>query len=210
MQETPMMNVLRSPLNALLFPLALAACASTTGQICDSTTVADEPTDGLPLQDMTGAAATIQVTSPDFEAGGVLDTRFAFNKFGCVGNNEMPRIEWSDVPEGTQSLALTVHDPDAPTGVGFFHRVVVNLPAATRHLQGELPQGALDLHTDYGGPGYGGPCPPPGPGHRYVFSVYALKVPALELPVTATGALTRFMLLDNTLAVGRIVGTYGR
>ena len=190
-------------LNALLLlTLALDGC---------HTSVAKDPIQSTPpLQDQTGAPNTLQVSSPDFEADGPLDVRYAFNQFGCVGENVAPRVEWSSVPEGTQSLAVIVHDPDAPTGVGFFHRVVVNLPPSTRHLGGDLPAGAQDLHTDYGAPGYGGPCPPPGAPHRYVFSVYALDLPRLEVPAGATGALIRFSLLGHTLALGRLVGTYAR
>lgn len=165
--------------------------------------------DELPLQAQVEAPASLSVTSPDFEDGGALDLRFAFDQFGCTGRNERPELAWSGAPPETQSYAIIVHDPDAPTGVGFFHWVAINLPATTTQV-GALPEGALELHTDYGAAGYGGPCPPPGPEHRYVFSVYALDVPQLELPTGATGALTRFMLREHAIASGRIVGTFAR
>jgi Raf kinase inhibitor-like YbhB/YbcL family protein len=166
--------------------------------------------DPLPLQDQVAAPASLVVTSSDFEDGGPLDVRFSFDQFGCIGNNDKPQLAWSGAPAQTQSFAIIVHDPDAPTGVGFFHWVAINLPASTTHVDESLPNGALELHTDYGGPGYGGPCPPPGPEHRYVFSVYALDVPRLDLPEGATGALTRFMLREHAIATGRIVGTFSR
>lgn len=187
----------------LFLSFAALACASTP----DAGSVSPR---GLPLQDRTGAPETLRLTSPDFEDGAVLDAKFSFNGFGCTGGNEVPRLQWSGAPEGTKGYAVIVHDPDAPTGVGFFHWVLADIPASVTAIDGTVPAGATELHTDYGVAGYGGPCPPPGPAHRYVFSVYALDVATLGLEPGATGALARFVLRDHALAVGHLVGTFAR
>jgi Raf kinase inhibitor-like YbhB/YbcL family protein len=133
---------------------------------------------------------------------------------GCTGKNQSLAVSWTGAPEKTQSFVLIMHDPDAPTGVGFFHWLVVNLPKETNSLavgaSASLPPGTAQTTTDFGMPGYGGPCPPPGPAHRYSVTVYALDVPKLDVPPTASGALLRFMLRDHTLALGRAVATYQR
>lgn len=176
---------------------------------CTGTNESSTP-DNLPLQDQTNAPETIVVTSPDFVADGEIDLKHAFNQFGCVGENIAPVLEWNDVPEGTQSFVVIAHDPDAPTGVGFFHWIVTDIPKETRKLSTSIPIGSREHETDYGAVGYGGPCPPEGRNHRYVFSVYALGTPSLQLPANASGALTRFMLLQHTIAVGRLTGTFSR
>lgn len=197
---------------ATLATAALVTACGTTAQTGAPDPAAPLPAEhgAIPLMDQTGAPTRITVTSTDFVNGEALPLRHAFNQFGCVGDNVMPALAWQGAPEGTQSYALIVHDPDAPTGVGFFHRVLINIPADVAALGPDTPAGARDLHTDYGQAGYGGPCPPPGPAHRYVFSVYALDVPALDLPASATGALTRFMLRSHALAAGHLVGTFAR
>lgn len=187
-----------------ILPLfALVACQSTQ----TSTTTKG---DVLPLQDQSKAPQTIKVTSSSFQAGQAIETRFSFNQFGCVGQNTAPKIAWSGAPANTKSYVLIAHDPDAPTGVGFFHWLVINLPATTTSIDGTLPETARELRNDYGAFGYGGPCPPKGRNHRYVFSVYALDVPSLPLPREATGALVRFMLLKHAIARGRVTGTFAR
>ena len=116
--------------------------------------------------------------------------------------------------------AVMVHDADAPTGgAGFWHWVVVNLPATTTGLaQGAgdagskaLPEAARQVNTDFGAPGWGGPCPPQGRApHRYTFTVYALGVDKLDLPTNATAALTGFMVNANALGKASIEARYGR
>jgi Raf kinase inhibitor-like YbhB/YbcL family protein len=113
-----------------------------------------------------------------------------------------------------------VHDPDAPTGgAGFWHWVVVDIPVGTSFIaQGAgvaegagLPPGARQLATDFGAPGWGGPCPPVGDkAHRYHFTVYALKVAKLDLPANATASLAGFMVNSNALAKATFTGTFGR
>lgn len=145
---------------------------------------------------------------------GELDDRHVFNGFGCTGQNHSPAITWSGAPAGARSFVLEVHDPDAPTGVGFFHWIVADLPAGTTTLPFDaaaagLPEGAVQTRTDYGANTFGGPCPPPGAPHRYVFTVYAVDAEQLGVDANASPAVVRFMLRAHTLAVGRTVATFG-
>lgn len=166
-----------------------------------------------------GWAAGFALSSKDLAPGAPIAQRFVFKGFGCDGGNLSPALEWHDPPSGTRSYALTVFDPDAPTGSGWWHWVVVNLPADAAGLPtgagaasgADLPSGSQQVRTDFGSPGYGGPCPPPGHGpHRYVFTVYALKVPKLELPADATAALAGFMINANSLGSATLTRTYER
>lgn len=167
-----------------------------------------------------GAARADQFTlaSPDIKAGARIAEQHVFKGFGCDGGNVSPALTWHNPPAGTQSYALTAYDPDAPTGSGWWHWVVVNLPAQTTSLapgagsaQGELPTGTRQITTDFGTPGYGGPCPPQGHGvHRYVFTVHALKTPHLDLPANATAALAGFMMRANSLGSASLTATYSR
>lgn len=127
------------------------------------------------------------LSSPDIPSGGTVPPHFEFDGFGCSGQNQSPILQWSGAPMGTQSFAVTVYDPDAPTGSGWWHWFVVDLPATTAQLvpnagaQGGagLPAGARQIRNDYGAFAWGGVCPPPGDKpHRYVFTVHALSVPA--------------------------------
>lgn len=173
------------------------------------------------------------LSSPDL-AGGTFATKFILNGFGCTGGNVSPALQWSNPPAGTQSFSLQVYDPDAPSGSGFWHWAVYDMPATTTGLaQGAgnsaatLPVGAFGGNTDFmdtgviGGNGnYGGPCPPAGdPPHRYVFTLYALDVPQLEvaagLPKTGTAGLYGFGLGRagigaHMLAKATFTATYGR
>lgn len=162
--------------------------------------------------------AALRLSSPDIADQRPLAAAQVYEGFGCHGGNRSPALAWSAGPAGTQSYALTVYDPDAPTGSGWWHWVVVNLPAATRALPAgagradgaALPAAARQLVTDFGAPGYGGACPPAGaPAHRYQFTVYALDT-TLDLPANATPALAGFMIHAHTLASARITAVYGR
>jgi Raf kinase inhibitor-like YbhB/YbcL family protein len=164
-------------------------------------------------------AAGLTLASPDIAANSTIGTTHVFNSWGCTGANVSPRLEWNGAPEGTQSFALTVYDPDAPTGSGFWHWVVVNIPASAHALppgagtaDGKgLPAGSLQVSTDFGAPGYGGPCPPVGDKpHRYIFTLYALKVPKLDLPEHATAAAAGFMIHFNVIDKASFTATYGR
>ncbi len=162
-------------------------------------------------------AQAFELSSPDFKPGQALSKAQEFNSFGCQGGNLSPALNWSAPPAGTKSLALTVYDPDAPTGSGWWHWVVFNLPASARGLPGgighgaSLPAGAVQSRTDYGQPGFGGACPPQGDKpHRYIFTVHALKTDKLELGPDAMPALVGFMLHANELGRATLTGYYGR
>ena len=164
-------------------------------------------------------AAPFVLTSPDIADGATIATRFVFNSFGCTGDNVSPALRWQGAPAGTKSFAVTVYDPDAPTGSGWWHWVVFNLPADATGLAqgvgdpaaGRLPAGAIQSRTDFGVPGWGGPCPPPGDKpHRYIFTLYALKVPKLDLPERATAAVAGFMIHFNVIDKASFTATYGR
>ena len=196
----------------LALVLSLAGCANGTGA-CANTTAATAATE-FPLSEEITAPNSLTVTSADFASGAELANAQVFSGFGCTGENKSPALSWAGAPESTKSYAIVAHDPDAPTGVGFFHWLAYDIPAATTSLANgaatALPAGVLSGHTDFGSTTYGGPCPPPGPSHRYIFTVYALDVPSLGIPEGASGALLRFMLRQHTVAYGRIVGTYHR
>ncbi|MBU6502689.1 MAG: YbhB/YbcL family Raf kinase inhibitor-like protein [Burkholderiales bacterium] len=164
-------------------------------------------------------AAGFTLSSPDIQAGSPIPKSFEYNGFGCSGENKSPALHWSGAPSGTKSFAVTVHDPDAPTGSGWWHWVVIDIPASVTELAGNagaagnanLPKGAVQGRNDYGTHDWGGVCPPPGDKpHRYVFTVYALGVARLDIPADATAALTGFMIHANTLAQASFTAPYGR
>jgi Raf kinase inhibitor-like YbhB/YbcL family protein len=148
---------------------------------------------------------------------GTFAERQVLNTFGCTGGNQSPQLSWTGVPAGAQSFALTMFDPDAPTGSGWWHWIVVNIPVSATELppgasgnQAKMPAGSQETRTDFGKPGYGGPCPPPGAPHRYVFTLYALKVPKLDLDSQASGAMASFTIRQNSLASATFTARYSR
>lgn len=174
----------------------------------------------VPAGTVSAQAPNFELSSTDVAAGAPIAQKFVFNGFGCTGGNVSPALGWKNAPAGTKSFAVMVHDPDAPTGgAGFWHWVVVDLPAtATGLAQGAgaadnkaLPAGARQITTDFGTPGWGGPCPPQGDKpHRYNFTVYALKVDRLDLPANATASFTGFMVNGNALGKASLTGRFGR
>ena len=134
-------------------------------------------------------------------------------------DNQSPALAWTGAPAGTKSFAVHCFDPDAPTGSGFWHWVVVNIPANVGELKldagnaksGLLPKGALQTRTDFGAPGYGGPCPPPGDHpHRYLFTVFAVGAESLQVAADTSAAVIGFQLHFNTLAKAALMGLYKR
>lgn len=156
--------------------------------------------------------------SQEIKAGATLSEEQVFNGFGCHGKNLSPALQWQGAPKGTQSYALTVYDPDAPTGSGWWHWVVFNIPATSQGLPAAipadgkgLPPGAVQSLTDFGQPGFGGACPPVGDKpHRYRFTLHALKVAKLDLPASSMPALVGFMIHANQLAETSFTAYYGR
>jgi Raf kinase inhibitor-like YbhB/YbcL family protein len=157
--------------------------------------------------------------SPSISRNGVLSTDHVFNGFGCKGKNVSPALQWNGAPQETQSYAITVFDPDAPSGSGWWHWQVFDIPTSTHSLPegvGELghtklPEGAREGRSDYGPNRFGGACPPAGdPPHRYVFTIYALKVRKLDVPDDATAAMVGFNINANKIAEASFSATYGR
>lgn len=165
---------------------------------------------------------TFTVTSTDFSDGDDLAVDHLLAEsfgFGCAGGNRSPALFWSGAPEDTRSLAVTCYDPDAPTGSGFWHWILVDLPPDTTELGAgvgsgggpALPEGAQQVVNDFGAVGYGGPCPPPGHGpHRYQFTVHALSVETLPVDVATAQAIVRFQLHAHTIATATITGRFER
>ncbi|MAC87328.1 MAG: YbhB/YbcL family Raf kinase inhibitor-like protein [Gammaproteobacteria bacterium] len=142
-----------------------------------------------------------------------------FNGFGCTGKNESPQLSWENAPEGTKSFAITMYDPDAPTGSGWWHWVVFDIPSTTTTLvsnAGDIklnltPEGTIQSVTNYGMQGYGGPCPPVGHGlHQYIITVHALKTDTLGLDKNTNPAIVGYYLWNNTLAKASIVTYFKR
>ncbi|HSP35182.1 MAG TPA: YbhB/YbcL family Raf kinase inhibitor-like protein [Thermoanaerobaculia bacterium] len=160
----------------------------------------------------------MKVTSADVHEGGRIAAAYVFNGMGCTGTNLSPELQWSGTPAGTKSFAVTAYDPDAPTGSGWWHWVVYNIPANVTRLErgagsanGNLPAGATQGNTDFGQPGYGGPCPPPGDKpHHYIFTVFALDTDKLDVPASATAAYVGFNLHAHTIAKGKLTALYSR
>jgi Raf kinase inhibitor-like YbhB/YbcL family protein len=153
------------------------------------------------------------------DLGGATTKTQEFNGFGCSGDNQSPQLSWKNAPEGTKSYAITMYDPDAPTGSGFWHWVVFDIPSDINELvtnSGNVqlhlaPKGAIQSKTDYGIYGFGGPCPPVGHGfHQYLITVYALKTNTLGLNENTNPAVVGFYLWNNTLAKASIVAYYKR
>ena len=164
-------------------------------------------------------AAGFKLSSPEIKANHMIPKSFEFNGFGCSGENKSPALKWSGAPRDTKSFAVTVYDPDAPTGSGWWHWVVINIPASVNELPSNagalnsttLPAGAVQGRTDYGSAAWGGTCPPPGDKpHRYIFTVYALKTDKLDVPADATAALTGYMIHANMIAKAGFMAKYGR
>jgi hypothetical protein len=154
-------------------------------------------------------APALTVSSEDFVHGGELPLKF--RDPGLGGEQTSPQLSWSGAPAGTRSFAVTCYDPDAPTGIGFMHWAVANLPATVTSLPAgagspgspDLPDGVLTLPNDVRLPQYVGPNPPPGSGrHRYVFVVHAVDVPVLDIHPDLTPTVLGFNLHFHTLARG--------
>jgi Raf kinase inhibitor-like YbhB/YbcL family protein len=163
-------------------------------------------------------AMAFELKSADVTDGAYLKPAQVANVFGCDGGNLSPALAWTDPPEGTKSFVVTMYDPDAPTGSGFWHWVAFDIPADVRELpQGagsvdgkKLPPGTIQSRGDANLAGYLGACPPPGSSHRYVITLKALKVDKLGLDASASGALVGFMSNASKLGEATITATYGR
>jgi len=162
---------------------------------------------------------TFEVTSTDLKHGEQLSTAQVSGIFGAGGDDRSPQLSWSGFPGETKSFVVTCYDPDAPTGSGFWHWAVVDVPASVTSLPcgagdetgAGLPDGAFQLRNDAGLRRYLGAAPPPGHGrHHYLFVVHAVGVETLGLPEDASNALLGFNLFGLTLARATIDCWYER
>ena len=162
-------------------------------------------------------AQTFTLTSSTLE--GQATQNEEYDGFGCSGKNMSPQLSWKNAPEGTKSFAIMMYDPDAPTGSGFWHWVMFDIPADVNELREGagsgfikyVPTGAIQSNTDYGKPGYGGPCPPKGDGkHAYIITVYALPVSSLGLNSEINPAIVGFNVNAKALAKASIIAYYER
>ena len=158
------------------------------------------------------------VESDDVTDGEQMSNAQVFNSFGMSGENKSPHLRWSGFPAETQGFAVTCFDPDAPTGSGFWHWVVLDLPVTVTELASglagsghpDLPGAAFTVRNDYGVKDFGGAAPPEGdPPHRYVFAVHALDTDTLGVDSDITPAVAGFNLRFHTIARGQLIPVYG-
>jgi Raf kinase inhibitor-like YbhB/YbcL family protein len=152
---------------------------------------------------------SMKLTSPAFESGDSIPV-----KYTCEGEDVSPPLAWSDVPDGTRSLALVCEDPDAPSGT-WIHWVIYDIPPSFTQLSEGVPTtevtptGAKQGMNDFKRAGYGGPCPPPGKAHRYYFRIYALDI-APGLPAGATRADLQRAIEGHVLDRGELLSLFER
>ncbi len=165
------------------------------------------------------SASEFTLKSFDIQSGTHMKKAQVFMGFGCNGDNISPQLSWKNPPKGTKSFAITAYDPDAPTGSGWWHWQVINIPVNTTEFKqgaGDIstkaaPKAALQIENDYGFQGFGGACPPKGDKvHHYQFTVYALSVGHIDLKSNASGALTGYMIKTNSLGSSTIETLYKR
>ncbi|MGE3608399.1 MAG: YbhB/YbcL family Raf kinase inhibitor-like protein [Bacteriovoracaceae bacterium] len=161
--------------------------------------------------------STFTMHSTSIKANEQMPKHFLYNLNGCQGDNISPELEWKGAPSETKSFAVTVFDPDASNGHGWWHWAVINIPQNVNKIEEgasnskKLPRGAIELETDFHKKGYGGPCPPKGDRpHRYVFTIYALNLEKLDVEKNATASEIKTKLEKNCLAKTDFTVEYGR
>jgi Raf kinase inhibitor-like YbhB/YbcL family protein len=153
------------------------------------------------------------------ELGGQATNKQVLNGFGCNGENKSPQLFWENAPSGTKSFAVTIFDEDAPTGSGWWHWLIFDIPASIKELKSDAgntqlkiaPTGATQSINDFKTYGYGGVCPPENSkAHRYVVTVYALKTDKLGLDQNANPAMVGFMLEQNVIEKSSLIFYFKR
>jgi len=199
----------RSFSSMIAFGLVIAAAAALGGE---PSALAQTP----PATVAGGkTAAHFMLTSPDLDDGGMLHHAQANTR--CGGRNISPALEWHNPPDGTQSYVLLMHDPDSPGAEGFWHWIVYDIPGNTTSLPANagdvhkrlMPEGAVQVRSDFGNEGYGGPCPPAGKPHRYFFRLYAMPVAKLNVPADATATIISSYANATALGKAQLMGVYG-
>lgn len=158
------------------------------------------------------SSQAFEVSSNDIHEGQLMKSEFTFSGMGCTGDNISPQLSWKDAPEGTKSFAITVFDPDAPTGSGWWHWLALNIPANVSSVeQGSPMKNVLQTKNDFGTMSYGGACPPAGDGmHRYQYTVWALPQEKIDLPADISPAVVGFTLNSMALDKAVLTATYVR
>lgn len=161
-------------------------------------------------------AEPLELMIPELEQHG-FTAKFVANQFGCQGENISPQILWKNLPEHAKSLVLAMFDPDAPTGSGWWHWVIVNIPVSTQSIMQSagthtelLPNGSQLIRNDFGVIQYGGPCPPEKTNHRYQFTLYALDIDHIEINDQTTPALIGFIANSHQIAKATVSYNYAR
>jgi len=158
------------------------------------------------------SADGLSLSSKDLK--GQLSINEVFNGFGCSGKNISPELSWTGEPKGTKSFALTVYDPDAPTGSGWWHWLVFNISKDTTSFEKGVDlskSSAIESLTDFGKSGFGGACPPKGDkSHQYIFTIHALDIEAIDLKANANPALVGYYINAHTLSKASLISYYGR
>lgn len=158
------------------------------------------------------SSQAFEVSSNDIHEGQLMKSEFTFSGMGCTGENISPQLSWKDAPEGTKSFAITVFDPDAPTGSGWWHWLALNIPANVSSVaQGSPMKDVLQTKNDFGTMSYGGACPPAGDGmHRYQYTVWALPQEKIDLPADISPAVVGYTLNSMALDKAVLTATYVR
>ena len=151
----------------------------------------------------------MELSSDAIRDGATIESTYA--EPSCGGTNVSPDLTWSGAPDGTRSYAVTCFDLDAPTGSGWWHWIAFDIPVHLTSLDAHVgPEAPMrQWENDYGYVGYGGPCPPPGPAHRYMFTVYAIDVEKLDVPEEATSAQCRLAMLAHAIDSASFTASFG-